>query len=146
LDHAPPVTARSSVIAGNAPGGVPATAAWAATPKPGFHADVESVGGSPFTVLTIQASENGTLSAVTGSTPKCGDPSGYYAGFQITEPLKVRHGEFKFKGKTTNLNTGGAARVQVNLKGRFTTSKHAKGSFRLEGCPGKLKFKTRWGG
>ena len=134
------------MIAGIALVAVTATAALAATPKPGFHADVENVGGSPFTVLTIQASQGGKLSAVTGSNPKCGDPSGLYAGFQITEPIKVRHGRFKFKGKTNNLNTGGAARVQVNLKGRFTTPKQAKGSFRLEGCPGKLKFKTKWGG
>ena len=132
------------MIAGIALVAVTGTAAVAATPKPGFHADVESVGGSPFTVLTIQASENGTLSAVTGSNPKCGDPSGYYAGFTITKPIKVRHGEFKFKGKTNNLNTGGAARVQVNLKGRFKTPQRAKGSYRLEGCPGKLKFKTKW--
>jgi hypothetical protein len=134
------------VIVVTAMAALSATAALAATPKPGFHADVENVGGSPFTVVTIQASENGTLSAVTGSNPKCGDPSGLYAGFQITERIKVRHGKFKFKGKTNNLNTGGAARVQVNLKGRFTTPKRAKGSFRLEGCPGKLKFKTKWGG
>ena len=134
------------MIAGIALVAVTSTAALAATPNPGFHADVENVGGSPFTVLTIQASEGGTLSAVTGSNPKCGDPSGYYAGFTITKPIKVRHGEFKFKGKTNNLNTGGAARVEVSLRGRFKTPKQAKGSFKLEGCPGKLKFKTKWGG
>jgi hypothetical protein len=132
------------VIVVTAIAALPATAALAATPNPGFHADVENVGGSPFTVLTIQASEGGTLSAVTGSNPKCGDPSGYYAGFQITKPMKVRHGKFKFKGKTSNLNTGGAARVEVSLRGRFKTPKRARGSFKLEGCPGKLKFKTKW--
>ncbi len=133
------------MIAGIALVAVTGTVAQAATPKPGFHADVENVGGSPFTVLTIQASEHGRLSAVTGSNPKCGDPSGYYAGFQITKPMKVRHGKFKFRGMTNNLNTGGAARVQVNLKGRFRTPKQAEGSFRLEGCAGKVKFKTKWG-
>lgn len=95
-------------------------------------------------MLTIQASEHGRLSAVTGSNPKCGDPSGYYAGFTITKPIKARHGKFKFQGKTSNLNTGGPATVQVRLKGRFKTPTQARGSFKLEGCLGKLTFKTKW--
>ncbi len=122
-----------------------ATAFAAASPKPGFHYESKEVGnGAVVNVITMQASEDATLS-ISGSSPKCLDDSGsYYKGFALTEPVDASNGKFKFNGKATSTLPEGSKKVKLKLKGKFTSPKRSKGSYKLEGCKGKTKFKTAW--
>jgi hypothetical protein len=122
---------------------VAATTALAASPKPGFHYDNADDHGTTVNVITLTVAEDATLTA-SGYDPKCKDSDDLYRGFQITKPVDASNGKFEFNGKATNTNAEGPAKVKVHLKGKFTSSKHAKGSYTLEGCNGKTKFKTDW--
>lgn len=123
---------------------VTATALAAATPKPGFHYQtVETGNGGSVNVITLQATEDETL-LVTGADPKCQDATGYYKGFSLRKPIEVSNGKFAFDGKATSTLADGPHKVNVDLEGKFTSSKQSKGSYTLEGCAGKVKFKTDW--
>jgi hypothetical protein len=122
-----------------------ATTAFAgSSPKPGFHYEtVETGNGASVNVITMQATEDATL-LITGSHPKCETDSGIYAGFSLNKPVDVSNGKFKFDGKGTSTLQEGPSKVKVSIKGKFTSSKHAKGSYTLENCSGKVKFETDW--
>lgn len=122
-----------------------ATAAFAASsPKPGYHYQtVETGSGISVNVITLAVAEDATFTA-SGAHPKCQDESGSYNGFSISKQVDASNGKFKYDGKATSTVPDGPAKVKVTLKGKFTSSKHAKGSYTLEGCQGKVKFKTDW--
>jgi hypothetical protein len=121
---------------------VAAATALAGSPKPGFHYENADDHGTTVNVITLMVAEDGTLSA-SGSDPKCmkGDT---YAGFVVSKPIDASDGKFEFDGKAASTLADGPPKVKLELKGKFTSSKHAKGSYKLEGCDGKVKFKTDW--
>jgi hypothetical protein len=120
-----------------------AATALAAAPKPGFHFENTDVHGTSVNVITLTVAEDATFTA-TGYDPKCPASDGTYFGFQITKPIDASNGKFDFDGKAINTSAEGPKKVKVHLKGKFTSSKHSKGSYMLEGCDGKTKFKTDW--
>jgi hypothetical protein len=122
-----------------------AATAFAAGPKAGYHYENEDVGnGTTVNVISLSVDEDATVTAASGTDPKCRDESGLYEGFSITKPIDASNGKFEFDGKAASLLPDGPAKVKVHLKGKFTSSKHSKGSYTLEGCDGKTKFKTDW--
>jgi hypothetical protein len=138
-----PRRARRIVASAIALSAAVAATAFAAAPKPGFHYMNADDHGTTVNVITMTVAEDATFTAV-GYDPKCKDSDDLYRGFQITKPIDASNGKFKFSGKAINTNAEGPKKVKVNLKGKFTSSKHAKGNYTLEGCKGKVKFKTDW--
>jgi hypothetical protein len=121
-----------------------ASALAAASPKPGYHYEtVETHDGTGVNVITLAVAEDATFTA-SGAAPKCQDESGLYKGFSIEKPIDASNGKFKFDGKATSTLPDGPAKVKVELKGKFTSPKVSKGSYTLEGCQGKTKFKTQF--
>ncbi len=120
-----------------------AATAFGAAPKPGFHYMNADDHGTTVNVITLTVAEDATFTAV-GFDPKCKDSDDLYKGFQITKPVDASNGKFDFDGKAINTNAEGPKKVKVHLKGKFTSSKHSKGSYTLEGCDGKVRFKTDW--
>jgi hypothetical protein len=121
-----------------------ASALAAASPKPGYHYEtVETHDGTAVNVITLAVAEDATFTA-SGADPKCQDESGLYKGFSIEKPIDASDGKFEFNGKAASTLPDGPAKVKVHLKGKFTSSKHSKGSYTLEGCDGKVRFKTGW--
>jgi hypothetical protein len=123
---------------------IAATALASSSPKPGYYSQDADVGdGATVNVITMAVAEDATLTAA-GSDPKCLDESGLYRGFSVAKPIDASNGTFEFHGKAASTLLDGPSKVKVDLKGKFTSSKHAKGSYTLEGCDGKVKFKTNW--
>jgi hypothetical protein len=120
------------------------TALAASSPKPGYHYENVDVGnGSTVNVISMSVAEDATLTA-TGADPKCQDEGGLYKGFSITKPIDASNGKFKYDGKATSTLPDGPSKVKIDLKGKFSSPKQAKGSYTLEGCDGKVKFKTQF--
>ena len=113
------------------------------SPKPGFHYTNADDHGTTVNVITLMVAEDATLSA-SGSDPKCKDAAGSYAGFVVAKPIDASNGKYEFEGKATSTLSSGPPKVKVHLKGKFTSAKHSKGSYTLEGCDGKVRFKTDW--
>jgi hypothetical protein len=135
---------RRTLAASTAVFAVAAASALAATsPKPGFHYTNADDHGTTVNVITLMVAEDATLSA-SGSDPKCKDSAGSYAGFAIAKPIDASNGKFEFEGKANSTLSSGPPKVKVHLKGKFTSAKHSKGSYTLEGCSGKVKFDTDW--
>jgi hypothetical protein len=139
-----PRTRRTAFATAVAVAGLGAATAFASAPKPGYHYENEDIGnGTTINVISLSVAEDATFTA-SGTDPECRDESGLYKGFSITKPVDASNGKFDFNGKATSLLPDGPAKVKVHLKGKFTSSKHSKGSYTLEGCDGKTKFKTDW--
>jgi hypothetical protein len=139
-----PRTRRTAFATVAAVAALGAATAFAAAPKPGFHYENADVHGTTVNVITMTVAEDATFTA-TGYDPKCTDADGNYKGFQLTKkPVDASNGKFKYEGKAINTSSEGPAKIKLDLKGKFTSSKHAKGSYTLEGCEGKVKFKTDW--
>jgi hypothetical protein len=122
---------------------VAATAAFAAEPKDGYHYDNVKVDGLTVGVFTAGV-QDGEITEISGAHPKCDGTAGSpYANFAYEgDPIKVNsRGKFKYKGDVTGFEAGP---LKLNLKGKFAKPKQAKGSYSLEGCPGKVKFKTKF--
>ncbi len=122
--------------------GVATALAATAIPKPGYHhqtVEIENFG--QVNVISMYAAEDATL-LISGTNVKCQDDDGNYNGFTLKKPVDASTGKFEFDGKGFSSLPGDSGKVKVHLKGRFPSSKHAKGSFKLEGCDGKTKFRT----
>jgi hypothetical protein len=119
-----------------------AATAFAATPKDGYHYDNVKVDG--LTVAVFMAGvQDGKITDLSGANPKCEGTAGSpVANFVYDGTIAVKaNGKFKYKGDVDGFEAGPR---KLNLKGKFNKPKQAKGKYTLEGCPGKVKFKTKF--
>lgn len=113
------------------------------TPKAGTHYQIKNTGnGGQVTVISLAVDEAANITAASGSAPKCPASGGIYSGFVLDKSIDASNGKFSYKGKADDLANG--SKVKVKLKGKFTSPKKSKGSYKLEGCKGKTKFQTQW--
>ena len=125
---------------------ITAATALAVTPKPGAHGDLLPGPVGSTVVLSMSVNDDGAIFAVLGNDPDCPTPDGLIKGFRIDKEIPVKdNGKFKFDGKTAqNTSTGNPPKIHVLLKGKFSSSKKASGTYKIEGCDDTRHWETKY--